>query len=304
MITREHPLRSDQIGEKELGALEIPPGLTRFARAHPSSGEEIRKYEEELISFFTGHYRLFTPYEIYFKLRAYEFRIFRQLMPGYFDPARLHETILEIGCGFGYGALLLLPYCRNYLGLDIPGKWVGFVVGNFATSLDIAEFLIRRKMGIERAAFRKAWAVDTGLPAASVPLIFSEYTFNYIPQLDDAVREAFRILESGGVMIQILPNSVYEVWEFISSHINLTPAKIIDLVKRTFWRSLGKRERGLLPELRDGEDNSLWIRGNGRGQKEIYLKEKYLFALLEAGFTIEKISSIRESSNIIVARKP
>lgn len=291
------------IGEREMDALEIPPALMRFAGAPAASEEAVREYEEELISYFTTQYRKFTPYEVYFKLRAYEFRIFRQLMPEYFALERPYETIVEIGCGFGYRALLLLPFCRNYLGLDIPEKFPGFVVGNFETSLDIAEFLIRGKMGISRAAFRKAWAVETGLPAESVPLIFSEYTYNYIPELDRAVREAFRILEKGGAMIQILPNSVYEVWQFISDHINLTPDKVFGFLKRMFWRSLGRRERGSFPEIRDGERHSLLIRGNGNGQKEIYLRERYLFALLDAGFRIEKVCSIRESSNIIVARK-
>ena len=107
-------------------------------------------------------------------------------------PARRasYPVVIDVGCGWG-GSL------RKLQARFAPGRLVGF---------DIAPKMVE-------AATREAAALGPGvevvhansaalpLPDASVDLLFCHQTFHHLIDQEDAIREFFRVLKPGGVML-------------------------------------------------------------------------------------------------------
>lgn len=259
-------------------------------------------WENELLSFFSTNYGLFTPYPDYFKMRCYEFRILRQLLPSYFDLNDKYDVILEIGCGFGFKSLLLSPFCDKLIGVDIPEKHKGYVKGDFKSSIDVAKVLVNETLGLRGVEFNHMWPDNLKVESDSVSLIFSEYVLEHIPKLPEAVKEMHRVLRKGGIMIHVVPNTTDAVLGFIDANVNFSLKQYVatyfaKLLKRTHSRPRLKPNALVIPQ-----SHSEFLDDFSK-QIEVYKLENYLFPMIDAGFKIEKIISTREHNNVIVARK-
>lgn len=283
----------------------IPQELVRTL-SRGDSHESLTDWENDLLSFFSVNYKLFTPYPDYFRLRTYEFRVLRQLLPMYFDRARQYEMALEIGCNFGYKSILLSPYAKQLLAVDIPATYDGCELGEFKRTTEVAKILVNEKMGISHVEFKNMWPNDLKIGNESVDFIFTEYVLEHIPDLKGAIREMGRVLRKGTVMIHTVPNTHDAIRAYLDANINITLGRLLRIAKSQLGAFL-KRQKKNKPTLRWNATivppcHSDHIH-NFSKQLDIYTLENYLFPMLENGFTIERILSTREHNYVVVARK-
>jgi SAM-dependent methyltransferase len=87
-----------------------------------------------------------------------------------------HDDVLEIGCGVGRVGRELAPLCKSWTGSDISANMLGHAR--------------ERMQGVGNARFVQLTAGGLGeFPDASFDVVFDRYQY---------VREAFRVLRSGG----------------------------------------------------------------------------------------------------------
>ena len=266
-----------------------------------NSEDEVIEWENRLILFFLSFSDLFTPFPDYFKARAYEFSILRQLLPEYFDLHLPYENILEIGCGYGFKSLLMSHMCGNLLGIDIPAKYKGYTRGNYETSVQIANMIVKDKFKLGNVSFRAMWPDKMDLADNSIQLVFSEYVLEHTPNLSEAIREMHRVMQKDAIMIHVVPNSKDPIITFIKANVNswLKEAALV-IAKKILKRNYSGKIKwnGLIVPTCHSEFLSDYSE-----QIETNSLENYLFPMLDAGFRIERIISTREHNNVIVARK-
>ncbi len=264
------------------------------------SEDELFQWENELISFFTSYYDLFTPYQEYFRLRCYEFRILRQLLPNLLSFKSRFKRGLEIGCGYGFKSLLLSHMCETLLATDIPIKLEGYVRGNYSSSVEIAEIVVKDKFQIQNVTFETVWPDNLlNVNSNSIDFLFSEYVLEHIPKLPKAISEMYRVMSKEAIMIHVVPNTKDAIIQFVKEQINMPSKSLLkELVKKILGRSSRVRINGIvIPPC-----HSEYIKDYSK-QIDIYSLENYLFPMIDAGFKIEKIVSTREHNDVIVARK-
>ena len=133
---------------------------------------------EEMYLFFSQNYKFFSPYETYFYLRYNEFKLVSSLFPNIFDG----KDILEIGCGFGFNSFMLSYKAKGVLGIDIPEKYSSLVVGEEATSVQVANEL-NNVLRMGNVRFEESWPTDIKCcEKESYDMVFSEYVFEHIPE--------------------------------------------------------------------------------------------------------------------------
>ncbi|MBI4309469.1 MAG: class I SAM-dependent methyltransferase, partial [Candidatus Omnitrophica bacterium] len=270
------------------------------------SDEAFIDWENKLLSFFALNYQFFTPYPDYFRLRTYEFRVLRQLLPGYFDLAHPYSAMLELGCNFGYKSVLLSPFARKLFAVDIPDTYEGCDLGDFERTTDIAKIIVNEKMAIPHVEFKNCWPHELPVDAQSLDLIFSEYVLEHIPDLSAAVKEMHRVLKKGAVMVHTVPNTHDHIRAFLEANVNLTLRQLFRIAKSQAGAWLKKQYRNQ-PTLRWNKVivppcHSEHIRSFSK-QLDIYTLENYLSPMFECGFRVEKIMSTRENNHVIVVRK-
>jgi ubiquinone/menaquinone biosynthesis C-methylase UbiE len=130
------------------------------------------------------------------------------------QPLREGATVLEIGCGRGAGAALILNAFR-------PGAL-------HATDLDIE--MLRRAERYLRPEVRRRlrlWAADAlHLPCrdASVDAVFGFGVLHHVPDWRGAAREIARVLKPGGTYyVEELYPSLYQ--NFLTRHVLLHPTE-------------------------------------------------------------------------------
>ncbi len=285
---------------RTLDEMAVPEDLQHLPTF--TSEEKRNAWENQLIQLLSGDSELFTPYPEYFRLRGLEFRLLRQLLPEYLSISKQYSSALEIGCGYGFNTLLLAPNCQKLLGIDIPEAYEGYVPQAHASSVEMAKILVNDKFLIPEIEFRTMWPTDLKLESESISLIFSEYVFEHIPQLDRAAKEMFRVLEPGGVMIHVVPGVMDAVIQFLRAQLDLSILDLAKLLVKKIIRRPDPRQirinGTIIPAC-----HSEFIDDYGK-QIDVYSLENYLFPLLEAGFRIEKVLSTRHHNHVIVARKP
>lgn len=266
-----------------------------------ASEDELLQWENELIAFFSSQYELFTPYPEYFRLRCYEFRILRQLLPELSGFNHIFERGLEIGCGYGFKTLLLSRMCKSFLGIDIPEKYKGYVRGDYSSSVEIAKIIVNDKFQINNVTFECAWPDNMlNVDSDSISFLFSEYCLEHIPKLSKAISEMYRVLRKDGVMIHVVPNTKDAVIQFVKAQLNTSAGRLIkELVKKVLG---GGNTHIKLNGIVIPPCHSEFISDYSE-QIDIYSLENYLFPMLDAGFRIERIVSTREHNDVIVARK-
>lgn len=285
------------MGKQTIQNLSVPAEIKQ-TKIHAQSELELR--ERALIRFFSDHYHLFTPYENYFRTRGLEFMAMRQLLPDYFDIEKPYQSVLEIGCGFGYRSLFLAPFSGALHGIDIPEKYESHTTEEFKTSVDVAKVLIGERFGILNITFDTAWPHQIPAKDASCDLIYSEYVLEHIPHLIPALTEMYRVLTPGGVMIHTVPSTQDAVLAFVQAN-----SSQIDQQKRSLLHKVrarlpfGGTVRGVVVPPNHSE-----FVHDFPTQLEVFSLDNFLFPLLELGARVEKIITTREYNRVIVVRRP
>ncbi len=279
----------------ELGIPDHLIGLSPF-----KSESEAIGWENELIELFSSCYQLFTPFPEYFRTRTLEHRLLRQLAPDYLGIHKRYRKGLEIGCGYGFKSIILARNFDSLLGIDIPVKFKGYVRGNFENSIAVAQE-VGRQFGIKNTQFSAMWPTELQIENSSISLIFSEYVLEHIPDLVGGIREMYRVLEPGGLMIHVVPTTVDPVLTFIRSQLKFSPLRLCAALLHTLIRKRrGHRltYHGLYVPPAHSEHLHEYSK-----QFDLNSLEGMAFPMLEAGFRIEKIISTREHNRVIFARK-
>lgn len=241
----------------------------------------------DIYQFFRDNYQYFSPYEDYFYLRFNEYKLIKSLFKNPFSG----NKVLEIGCGFGFNSLLLSFDADQVVGIDIPEKYPSLVVGDNATSVEIAKE-INSVLQIRNIDFKECWPTDiTVCEDESVDMVFSEYVLEHIPDLDSSIKEMHRVLKRGGVMLHVVPITQDAVIQFINQNVaNAEKRSIKQLIKNIVRPVIIPAcHSEFLTDLRD--------------QMKLYSIENYTFRMQEIGFEIEEIKQGREQNRIILARK-
>lgn len=111
--------------------------------------------------------------------RTVEFPLFQRMGLAVED-----RDILEIGCGSGYGAVLLTVLSpRSYVGLDIMSEQIA----------------LARKRLLAGAEFMLGDAADLGcFPDESTDIVVDFGILHHIPEWRTAIKECHRVLRKGG----------------------------------------------------------------------------------------------------------
>ena len=269
------------------------------------SAEAIFARETALMRFFTAHRTLFTPFDDYFRLRTYEFRMVRSVAREQFRADRPFQTLVEVGCGFGYRLLTLAPFAVRLVGVDIPEPYHAFPGHGGRPAVELAEELVSGRFGIPDAAFHGAYPDGLPLADGSVDLLYSEYTLEHVPDMEAFAREAARVVRPGGLTAHVLPLTADAVLAFVESNTQVRPRTLGSVVKG--WMSAAARRPARTYRLAANGTivppaHSEFARSFGE-QLAIYRLERYLMPLVEAGFMVMLTSPVREHSCLAVLRK-
>jgi SAM-dependent methyltransferase len=99
------------------------------------------------------------------------------------------KKVIEIGCGGGQNAIVLAKWGAEVVGIDPSAEQL-----EFARNLSARE-------GVE-VGFEEGVAEDLGIfTTGSFDIAISSFAFDYVTDLDLALREAHRVLASNGVLV-------------------------------------------------------------------------------------------------------
>jgi SAM-dependent methyltransferase len=108
------------------------------------------------------------------------------------------KRVIEIGCGGGQNAIVLAKWGATVSGIDPSREQL-----DFARRLSESEGVkIRLEEGI---------AEDLGtFPDGRFDIALSSYAFDYVTDLDLALREAHRVLDNGGILVFCLSHPWFQ----------------------------------------------------------------------------------------------
>ena len=238
------------------------------------------------------HYEMFSHFPGYFRTQGFNFQLLRQLLSEYF-PHR-YGLILEVGCGTGFQSLLLSPHADRLVGIDIPGEYMGYVMPGFASSADMASFLVNDCFGVDWAEFKDAFPDKVPLDESSVDLVFSWTVLEHVPSLPPMFAEMARVVKPDGLMIHVVPSIMSALQTLVQENISAASPR------KWSFREWLKPKQWVIPEL-----HSEFLRGKAtyNDQLNLYLTDSYVHPMMEAGFAIEKLLWLRDFNVAIVARK-
>ncbi|MGD0384098.1 MAG: class I SAM-dependent methyltransferase [Thermoguttaceae bacterium] len=133
-----------------------------------------------------------------FLQRRMEFPVFRLL-----GLRKQNQDILEIGCGNGYGAALLMRLKpKSYVGVDLMPEMIE---------------LARKQPNLVNAAFLAMDAADLSFfPDGSKDVIVIFGILHHIPQWRQVLKECHCVLKSGGRLFLEEPNAAaIKLWDAI-----------------------------------------------------------------------------------------
>jgi SAM-dependent methyltransferase len=289
--------------------IDFPEKIKKLFMVEFEYPEQIYDYEAQLCEFFSNNYEQFTSYPDLFKIRTNEFRVIRSLRPQYFSMNQ-YNAGLEIGCSFGFKTLLLLPFCRSIIGVDIPEKYFTDISAGFNTSIEFARYIINEKLEVKDISFVASYLDNLDIASNSVDFLYSEYVLEHVPQYEDAISELHRVMKLGAVMIHTVPISLCHILPFFEKNMR---AKLSSIV-----RSFSKKVLNLLKRAKNDQGSSdlTWnllhiphshseylAPYDFMSQLNVYLLENYIFPMVERGFDILEILQSREHNRVIIARK-
>lgn len=202
----------------------LPSENLRQLRALSGNGA-LSRWEIDVARFMQPHYRTFSHFPGYFRTQGLNFQLLRQLLPDYF--ARRYGFILEVGCGTGFQSLLLSPHADQLLGIDIPGEYMGYVMPGFASSAEMASFLVNQCFGVDWAEFKDAFPDHVPLSNDSVDLVFSWTVLEHVPSLPPMFAEMARVVKPDGLMIHVVPSIMSALQTLVQVNIAAAAARIV-----------------------------------------------------------------------------
>jgi ubiquinone/menaquinone biosynthesis C-methylase UbiE len=113
------------------------------------------------------------------------------------------QDILEVGCGTGYGAVLLSTLCpRSYVGIDLMPEMIE---------------MARKQPCLENAEFHVMDAAEMGaFPDVSKDMVVIFDILHHIPEWRRVVQECHRVLKPGGKMFLEEPSATaIRLWDAI-----------------------------------------------------------------------------------------
>jgi SAM-dependent methyltransferase len=128
--------------------------------------------------------------------RGVEFPLFRRL-----GLRQSNQDILEIGCGSGYGAVLLARLRpKSYLGIDLMPEQIQ---------------LARQRPGLPRAEFRVMDAAEMAdVAEASKDCVVVFGILHHVPKWREVLRECHRVLRPGGrLFLEEPPGRAVALWD-------------------------------------------------------------------------------------------
>lgn len=147
------------------------------------------------------------------------------------------RNILEVGCGTGYGALLLSRLQpRSYVGIDLMPEMID---------------LATKQPGLQNAQFMVMDAADMSLfPDGSKDVIVIFDILHHIPQWRQVVRECHRVLTAGGRMFLEEPSATaIRLWDAIFHWDHPRDALFSSRELEAYLREVGFTIRRRLPVL-------------------------------------------------------
>ena len=136
------------------------------------------------------------PWPCHFKLRAQELK----LLSDFLNIGNV-KSMLEIGCGNAFGAVLFSDKADRIVATDLPDY-------NLATStigLNCAGRLIQ-SLNISNISLLASQAERLPFADESFDLIFSAYVLEHLNNKKEVVNEMRRVLKKNGVVIAVVPN--------------------------------------------------------------------------------------------------
>ena len=113
------------------------------------------------------------------------------------------QDILEVGCGVGYGAVLISTlHPRSYVGIDLMPEMID---------------LAKKQSGLENAEFCVMDAADMGeFPDQSRDVVVIFDILHHIPEWRQVLRECHRVLRVGGKLFLEEPSATaIRLWDTI-----------------------------------------------------------------------------------------
>lgn len=116
------------------------------------------------------------------------------------------KKLLEIGSGYAvFLSLARKKYGVLAYGIE-PADW-----GLYTNTFEIGKQVLRR-MGVSSRYLLKGHGENTFLPNESFDIVYSHYVLEHVNSEKNIIREAVRILKTGGLLIFIVPN-YHSFWE-------------------------------------------------------------------------------------------
>jgi len=126
---------------------------------------------------------------------------------------RLREaaSLADIGCGLCHWSRLLYPYLRapaRFVGVDREPRWVAEAPEQFRRAFP--------QVSPDLLAFVQGDATAIPLPDNSFDAVTCQTVLMHLARPLDALREMFRILRPGGLMVCVEPNNLWNYLAFNS----------------------------------------------------------------------------------------
>jgi len=106
------------------------------------------------------------------------------------------RTVIDVGCGEGYGTAILAEKARSVMGFDAD-----------ADQLEVTKQAYARP----NITYMVGNAEDTGLPSASYEVVVTNALLEYLDDCDRFFDEAERILAPGGVFVCSTKNATFSI---------------------------------------------------------------------------------------------
>ncbi|WP_187170469.1 class I SAM-dependent methyltransferase [Salidesulfovibrio onnuriiensis] len=237
----------------------------------------------------------------YCRVRTLEFQLQTMLQPALLELD--DKPVLELGCGLGFKSLLWSRHAREVVGIDMDAPYHGF---NTSEPSVVAGQRVLDSVGVNNVTLR-AGDLFEHLDSCGerYSLIFSDYLMEHISDLPRLASCMHKALAPGGRTVHTVPTTQAGLLELVRANLEPSLRDVWEIVKnyaKRFVRGEKRHARftpgGWIVPITHSEYTASYNK-----QLRIYELESYVFPLMEAGFIIESIVPLRETSVSILARK-
>ena len=131
------------------------------------------------------------------------------------------KSVLDAGCGIGYGTALLASHAAEAVGFDISPDALSYAAANYPT-----------------ARFLAGSAIAFPVPDHSVDLVTVFEVIEHLPDWQALIEEAHRVLNQQGVLIVSTPNKPY--YSETGAEARPNPLQVHEFELEGFEEALGR----------------------------------------------------------------